>query len=227
MQRHQKFKQGRTMTKNIIHFFLIIFFICFSMLNAQSSSQKYLDNRIVLGDKRYPSFLLALELLEKVNAKTLVETGTARNGDKNFWGDGGSTILFGEWAYRNEAILHSVDIAKWAIENAQAATIKYAPSIHFTCGDSITFLKNFDQPIDFLYLDSFDFDEHNPKPSQEHHLKEIIAAYPLLHENSIVMVDDCDLPFGGKGLLIIEFLLENGWTIVYQGYQTILMRSKI
>lgn len=205
-------------------FFFALF--CIFTLNAEGSVQHYLTNRIIKGDKRYPSFVLILELLEKKNAKVLVETGTARNGDQNFWGDGGSTVIFGEWARNNDAILHSVDIAKWAIVNAEAATKKYKNNIRFTCGDSITFLKNFDQPIDFLYLDSYDFDENNPKPSQEHHLKEIIAAYPLLHENSIVMVDDCELPFGGKGLLIIDFLLGNGWTIAHQGYQTILVPSQ-
>lgn len=189
-----------------------------------NNNAKYLTDRLKKTDVRYPSFLLVLELLEHRQAKILIETGTARDGDKNFSGDGGSTIIFGDWANQNNALLSTVDINPGAIENAKTSTKKYGDHLQFFCGDSISFLKNFDQSIDFLYLDSFDFDFNNPLPSQEHHLKEIIAAYPKLHANTIVMVDDCDLPHGGKGKLIIEFLLNNGWTLIYKGYQAILVQ---
>lgn len=94
--------------------------------------------------------------------------------------------------------------------------------IHFVCSDSIAFLQNFGKTIDFLYLDSYDFDFNNPLPSQYHHLYEIQAAYPKLSENSIVMIDDCDLPHGGKGKFAIEFLTERGWKILENRYQVIL-----
>lgn len=55
-----------------------------------------------------------------------------------------------------------------------------------------------------FYLDSFDFDISNPLPSQKHHLKEIEAAYDKLTDNSVVMIDDCDLPGGGKGKGVIS-----------------------
>jgi len=184
--------------------------------------QEYLNHRIRPSDKRYDSFLMALKLLHQFNAKVLVETGTARNGDQNFAGDGGSTIIFGNWAAINQSVLFTVDISPDGLENAKKATQRYSQSIHFVCNDSIAFLDSFNQYIDFIYLDSFDFDSNNPKPSQEHHLREIIAAYPHLHERSIVMIDDCDLPHGGKGKLVIEFLLSRGWKILYKGYQTIL-----
>jgi hypothetical protein len=78
-------------------------------------------------------------------------------------------------------------------------------------------------PIDFLYLDSYDYEWNNPSPSQEHHLREIQAAFPRLHENSVVMIDDCALPQGGKGKLAIEYLKERGWKILLEQYQTILI----
>lgn len=192
---------------------------------CQTGSSKYLVNRLCEGGLRYSSSLLVLKLLELNKAKILVETGTARNGDTNFHGDGGSTIIYGDWAKQNNAFLWTVDISPTAIANAKAATQEFKDNIHFVCGDSIQFLNNFDHSIDFLYLDSFDFESENPKPSQEHHLKEIIAAYPKLHAHSIVMIDDCDLPHGGKGKLVIEFLLEKGWMPIYKGYQTILMKN--
>jgi hypothetical protein len=184
---------------------------------------QYLANRIGKTDRRYPSFLLALQLLKSRHAKVVVETGTARNGDQNFWGDGGSTIIFGDWAAHNQAIFYSVDITPGAIENAKKATQAYAKHIQFFCCDSIEFLHHFSQPIDFLYLDSYDFNLQDPLPSQHHHLNEIMAAYPWLHKNSVVMIDDCDLPHGGKGKLVIEYLTARGWKIVYKGYQVILV----
>ena len=79
--------------------------------------------------------------------------------------------------------------------------------------------------IDFLYLDSFDFELHNPSPSQEHHLKEIIAVAPRLRKSTIIMVDDCDLPYGGKGKLVIKWLKERGWVEHKSGYQVILVHK--
>lgn len=201
-------------------------FLFFFSLNAEVDLQSYLENRIPDDDPRYHSYLLALYLLETGNTKVIVETGTARFGTYGFKGDGGSTIILGDWATQNNAHLYSVDIDPVAINNAQMACQEYEDNIQFHCGDSITFLKNFGRPIDFLYLDSFDFDIKNPEFSQEHHLKEIVAAYPFLHKGSVVMVDDCDLPFGGKGKLIIDFLLSKNWKIVYEGYQVILYRPK-
>lgn len=205
-------------------FLYLLFLIIPSFFNAIGPGD-YLVNCLGQADKRFPTMFNALYLLEQHHAKVLVETGTARDGDKNFGGDGGSTIIFGKWASQNGAMLYSVDITPSAIENAKKATEVCRDQIQFTCGDSIQFLKEFDQSIDFLYLDSFDFDFGNPLPSQEHHLKEIMAAYPKLHQNSIVMIDDCDLPYGGKGKLAIEYLTSLGWVIFQNGYQVIMMQE--
>jgi hypothetical protein len=78
--------------------------------------------------------------------------------------------------------------------------------------------------IDFIYLDSYDYELNNPIGSQLHHLKEIEAAHPFLRESSVIMIDDCDLPEGGKGKFAIEFLLERGWRVVKKQYQVILAR---
>ncbi len=187
-------------------------------------SSNYLLDRLAPKDKRYSTMLHALELLRQRSAKVVVETGTSRMGDKNFVGDGGSTIIFGDWAHQNGAVFFSVDIDPKAVAEAKAVVEAYGQSVNVVCQDSIAFLKNFTQPIDFLYLDSFDFETKNPFPSQEHHLKEIKAAYPLLHDQSVVMIDDCGLPRGGKGLLVIDYLKRRGWKVLHSAYQTILTR---
>ena len=207
-------------------FFLPAFYTYADPLTySPQNVSKYLDNRIVKSDKRFPTFLMTLKLLNLVKAKVLVETGTSRHGDRNFWGDGGSTILFGDWATDNQAMLYTVDLSSNAIEASRSATKSFSENIQYHCCDSIKFLEQFGKPIDFLYLDSYDFDERNPLPSQVHHLQEITAAYPFLHKKSIVVIDDCDLPQGGKGKLIIEFLLAKGWVIFSKGYQVIMVRE--
>ena len=91
--------------------------------------------------------------------------------------------------------------------------------------DSANFLQNFDQPIDFLYLDSWDYSETDPSPAQHHCLREIKAAYDKLTKNSIVMIDDCNIPGGGKGKLAIEWLLERGWYLHRNRHQVILLKK--
>lgn len=194
-------------------------------LNATENSTKYLERRIPRGDKRYRSFVIALDLLEERGGRILVETGTARGGEGNYIGDGGSTIIFSHWAAEHDGNLFSVDINGQAVETAKRVTLPYLPHVEIVKDDSIHFLQSFNAPIDFLYLDSFDFTLDNPHPSQRHHLKEIQAAYANLHENSIVMIDDCALPEGGKGGLVTEFLLERGWHIHFDGYQRIFLQT--
>jgi predicted O-methyltransferase YrrM len=222
----------KTTSRIFFVFALLSFSTVFSNEKTESSSlaqqpeiERYLRDRIPSSDKRYVSLAKALNLLQQRKAKVVVETGTARDGKKNFTGDGGSTIILGDWVNQNRAFLYSVDISPKAVAKAKKATKLYSKHVDIVCSDSIQFLTNFKQPIDFLYLDSFDFDSGNPAPSQEHHLKEIIAAYPKLHKNSVVMIDDCALPHGGKGKLVIQFLLSKGWKILYEGYQAILVND--
>ncbi len=203
---------------------LFLFGLSLFICNASILLAKdYLSHRIYHGDKRESTFRLCFELLEQRGAKTLVETGTARNGVKNCRGDGCSTILFADWAKHHNAALFSVDISPEAIKHSRKAVKPVNRHVHFAIQDSISFLRDFDRRIDFLYLDSYDFDADNPSLSQLHHLYEIQAAYPHLHEQSVIMIDDCALPNGGKGKLAIEFLKAHGWEILKEDYQTILI----
>jgi predicted O-methyltransferase YrrM len=190
-----------------------------------ANAANYLKGRIPLTSPRYASFVACLELMDQRNAKILVETGTARGGDRGFISDGGSTIIFADWAKDHDAQLTTVDINFRSIFQSKQAVNPINSCVHFVNQDSIWFLRRSNQKIDFLYLDSFDFDPNNPLPSQRHHLTEISVAYPLLTKQSIVMVDDCDLPHGGKGELIIDYLKKQGWGVVFSGYQVILVQS--
>ncbi len=184
-----------------------------------------LHGRLSTLDKRYPTFRRALDLMEERDTRILVETGTSRSGDRNFKNDGGSSVIFSHWAKQRRCHFYSVDKTKKNLNKAKKAITSFLDATTLVHDDSVHFLEQFPEKIDFLYLDSFDFDENNPEPSQNHHLKEIKAAYEKLSSHSIVMIDDCKLPHGGKGKKAIDFLVMKGWKVVEDRYQVILLPS--
>jgi predicted O-methyltransferase YrrM len=180
--------------------------------------------------KRRDTLRATLALLQARGATMLVETGTARLGLAKTKGDGASTIVFGLWAKQHGAHLHSVDIDPTAIAQARAAVAAQGLSdaVSFAAQDSVAFLSGLQTPVDFLYLDSYDYDPRDQavqKASQEHHLQEFLAIESRLHEDSIVLIDDCAQPGGGKGKLVIEHMLKQGWRVVMDRYQVLLARA--
>ena len=203
-------------------FFLVYLLTCVCV--AADERTHYFEGRLERNNGRYPTMTLAMRMCDERGVRSIVETGTARCGDTNFDGDGGFTILFGHWAFDRDAVMYSVDISESHIQIARDASIPYHQNLHFVLQDSVEFLSDYPEEIDFLYLDSYDYDEKNPGPPQDHCLREIMAAYDKLHEDSIVMIDDCNIPGGGKGKLAIEWLLNRGWRKVTNVHQVILVR---
>ena len=179
--------------------------------------------------KRRVTFRKVLQLLDRTNAKLIVETGTSRYGLLGAKGDGAATIVFGKWAKENGAIMHSVDISEDSVKGSQAEVNAQDLGEHVQVhlSDSVQFLMNFEQQVDFLYLDSYDYskDLEVQRLSQEHHLKEFKAIEDRLHENTIVLIDDCKLPNGGKGKTVIEYMLKKDWKILIDAYQVLLVRK--
>ena len=198
-----------------------------SLLHKKVLTNAIVNERYPLHNHRYSSFYELAQLLTSRKFKVLVETGTARNGLDNCHGDGCSTILLAKIAQLIGAKLYSVDIDPNACAISRQASQPYQSSVEIVHQDSLSFLNSFKNGfIDFLYLDSLDFDFGNPGNSQEYHRNEIIAAYNKLHKKSIVMIDDCRLLHGGKCLLVREFLLEKGWTLYLSSYQQIFIYEK-
>lgn len=213
----------------IVAFFLLANCLAYGIVYARPT-YSYLKHRIKSTDKRHRTFVQAIQLMNERRAKTIVETGTSRNGACNCAGDGCATIIFSDWAKHNNAEVYSVDIDPQALQNAKnAIPAANKDCVHFVESDSVAFLQNFGKEIDFLYLDSYDFDFDNPLPSQLHHIKEIQAATPWLTKNSVIMIDDCGyILYGGKGKLVIDYLLSltaQDWKIYSSGYQVILVRN--
>lgn len=190
-----------------------------------------LDRRYLRTFRRRAGFAKALDLIVKRNLKTIVETGTCRSGEAGCKGDGCSTLLFGHLISlmnqksddQAKSILYTVDINSLNIRRSEAAAAEYKKDIRFIHQNSLEFLENFNSPIDFLYLDSFDFSLGVELESQKHHLKELKLALPNIHENSVIAIDDCELRLGGKCRLVEEYLLNNGWHKCFNEYQHIFI----
>lgn len=180
--------------------------------------------------RRRNMFRKVMKLLDQTQAKMLVETGTSRTGLAGSRGDGAATIVFGKWAKMNAAFLHSVDINEQAIAGSRQEVMaqNLGDCVQLHLSDSVAFLKNFEQKVDFLYLDSYDYSKDDlevQRKSQEHHLKEFKAIENKLHDKSIVLIDDCGLPNGGKGKTVIAYMKQHGWKVLREEYQVLLVRE--
>ena len=202
---------------------------CLALFACLIASMQCIDPAVIVDglipkdNPRHQTVVKALGLMEERGHKIIVETGTARGGVYGCGGDGCSTVMFSRWAQLHpEMFVFSVDIDQHNCAAAQEAVRSFNRTRVFH-DDSLHFLASFPTQIDFLYLDSFDYDSGRQWESQEHHLKEIVAAYNKLHEHSVVMVDECDLPGGGKCLLVERFLKDLGWKVVLRGYQVIMV----
>ena len=174
----------------------------------------YFFKRYENGDRplgsRLATMKIALSLLDKSQPNNFVETGTTRKTKRTHpnvedrAADGSSTLIFGDFASQYGGHVWTCDINASNIENCKEATEEYGSLITYEVDDSINFLKDFKEKIDFLYLDSLDSDHPS---AHEHQLSEIESAFPKLHKRSIVLLDD----LGGKTKLSIEFLKKNNW----------------
>ena len=175
-----------------------------------------------LGD-RYYTFKIALNWLLQHPGKNIFETGSLRTPDS--WGDGYSTYLFGQFISKYGGHLWTCDIDEQVIEIAKRETKEFSEQITYVCGDSIEFLRNFDDTINLLYLDSLDCPvEGDATDAQRQNLRELQAALPKLSSQAIILLDDNNFPNGGKTLLSKDYLLENGWLCLFDLQQSLWAR---
>lgn len=174
---------------------------------------------------RYGTFSKALIMANDLGHKTFVETGTTRKED-NWAGDGQSTLVFGDYCKNFGGKITTCDIDQECIDTCKTITKKLKKHIKYVCGDSINFLKKLKGQIDFLYLDSYDFDKNDPDPARNHNLEEFKAAEDKLHDKSIVLIDDTGNHIDqGKGKITIQYMLQKGWKIIDHHYQTLLAKQ--
>jgi hypothetical protein len=203
--------------------------------------QYYETMRPLLG-ARATSFARTFEWLDRFDRPVgIVETGCTRQ-PGNWSGDGGSTMLFDKYAeFRAGTFVYTVDIDPAATELCRSLV---SERVRVHTGDSVGFLKSLsDAPpadlpfLDLLYLDSYDVNFDDVFPSAFHHMKELLAASPLIHPQTLVVVDDSPFSFtgyvgpegqvhivtapkaSGKGKLIAEYAQQVGAEKMFEGYQ--------
>lgn len=206
--------------------------ILFSFLTFGFSStirevvQKYLP----ANDIRFNTFVVALLLAKERNAKIFIETGTSRANSNSCRSDGCSTYIFSafnQFLNDDNVEMYSVDISPVNCEVSRNNIKEYGSrAVEVVLSDSVKFIEEFDSDkIDFLYLDSYDFFPGKEIASQEHHMKELMAALNKIHEQTIIFMDDCRLRMRGKCAMVRNYLLQNDWQIVMDEYQTVFIRK--
>jgi FkbM family methyltransferase len=203
---------------------------------------RYFDSlRPQLG-ARAPTFAATFEYLDRFDRPVgIVETGCTRQAG-NWSGDGGSTLLFDKYAeFHPGTVVHTVDIDAAATALCRSLV---SPRVTVHTGDSVAFLKGLadggsvELPgVDLLYLDSYDVNFDDVGPSALHHMKELVAVSPLLHPQTLVVVDDSPSSFtgfveaggqirlvappriGGKGKFVAEYAQHVGAEKMFDGYQ--------
>lgn len=182
------------------------------------------DHVQVRGKPR-PYLLATIDLLKKLGGKTIVEVGCMRQPlthdlhefNPVCCNDGHSTAF---WALTRLAV-HTVDIDPVCCRVA-AETCADLPNVSVTCGDGVAFLRAFPGTIDLLYLDAWDAIEGIPYA--EKHLEAFDAAKGKMARRSLILIDDTDVAFGGKGRQAIPAIIRDGYDLILTGRQTLLLR---
>lgn len=177
--------------------------------------------RQLAGCQRDKSFPVAAQYAIDHGFRHFIETGCYRGID----GDGQSTVILGMLAKHSKGLLHSYELNPDCIKRAEAKACEYLENIQFICGDSVESLSRRIMDIQFAYLDSYDFSAENPMPSQRHQIAEVGAILGKMTRPGLILLDDCDLPHGGKGGLCVPFLEERGWKLIHKDYQRIYVRE--
>mgnify|MGYP001613825806 CR=1 FL=1 len=179
----------------------------------------FISNYLYKLGQRYNSLALSCNLILDRTLFNIIETGTSRL-INNEPGDGCATLLFSEVASLIGGRVWTCDILEENIDICRYITAKNVDHIEYVIDDSVEFLNRFPHVIDFLYLDSMDFIiGGDPNPSQNHVVNEYQAAKGKLSKDSLILIDDCALPNGGKGGKLCPILESDGWKCVFNGYQ--------
>jgi predicted O-methyltransferase YrrM len=172
---------------------------------------------------RYPTFRVALNLLYQLPLHRIVETGTIRRARD--YSAGYSTFVFGHFVKRYGGKITTIDIDSRHMNVCKRVTAEFADWIEYVVDDSLHALSLLHEPIDLLYLDSLDTPiRHDATHAQLHNLKEFKLAEPLLHEKSIVLIDDNNFANGGKSRMTKHYLHEKGWRLLLNLRQSVWIR---
>ena len=204
---------------------------------------------------RYHTFKYCFEYFEKNDMKTMVELGTSRSfvdgrfsgcnlNDVKYWQPNNPEVW--DWSAgcftkvastifdsKDDFQLYTVDLVSDHIQRCNIMNLN-SNKIQYFVKSSEQFLQSFDKKIDMLYLDTGDMTPI--EYTAQLHLREakIIVERDLMASNGIILIDDIRsvVPYEqgqgidmGKGYLSIPYFLNNGFKIIMDEYQTILLKE--
>lgn len=181
----------------------------------------WLDERLPSLGGRAEAFSALWDALTALQRPVvIVETGATREVD-NWAGDGQSTRVWDALVTAVGGEVWTCDIDATAVEVTRSL-VSARVQVHH--GDSLAWLPRLSQYVvnkfgqaDLLYLDSYDIDWDNPRPSTDHHRAELDAAWAMLGPGSIVAVDDNRQDIG-KGIRVGLELVRRRWQPMLHTY---------
>ncbi|MFA5377938.1 MAG: hypothetical protein WC455_19465 [Dehalococcoidia bacterium] len=178
---------------------------------------------------RKESMALAFAELDKVADPVICEVGRLRNvhaGES----DGHSTLVFLEYVNGHGGKLISIDKDE-ATESVcrrlfMDRGISDISRLKFVNKNALEYPCRPDHDVivercDLLYLDGWDL----PDPtSAKKHLICFLIADAAISSGGLVLIDDTGYPDLGKGKLVVPVAVLMGWTVLHQGFQTLLRK---
>jgi hypothetical protein len=204
---------------------------------------------------RYESFKCAFELMEQFDSPVVVELGTTRSfqhgglpgcnsDDTRFWlpdhpeswdwGAGFFTRMAGIALQHVGARIHTVDLSMDHLKRCKLMTSDL-PNLYYHHSDSVAYLNSCSpKSIHLLYLDTGDMIPDTQVLQLEE--AKVIVRKNLMVEGGIILIDDVknqtikqyhgDTSDLGKSKLSLPYLLNNGFEVIFDGYQVILQKKK-
>jgi len=210
---------------------------------------RYIDEE----KSRYKSFDYCLDFLKNIEQSEVLELGTCRsfvdgkfngcNSDDpiywdplNFsrwdWGAGCFSLVFGQLSKCN---LTTLDLSEAHIRRCKIMTDSLDIECNHIVSNSLDFLASTNNKFDLIYLDTGDMWPIEPTCNLQLKESEIIVRRELLKKDGIILIDDVlnktPSEMGdhknklGKSEYSIPYLVENGYEIVFKGYQYILRKK--
>lgn len=188
------------------------------------------------GNLRYYTFLSALGMLYQRFQKeggepVIIETGCQRQEEDV--GAGMSTTIFARYTNKYGGRIVTVDNNAEHLGRAMEYIEKLPDTkIEFVLADSVEWLRTYQGPCDFLYLDSLDYpvgkEAENlmmQERAQGHCLDECRGLLPRLGPKTIILADDNQFPGGGKPRKLKEFLSKEGFTCILDLQQSLWIKE--
>lgn len=200
------------------------------------------EDHDVRRSKPAPYLKTAIKIAKLLKMRNVVEIGASRyavtqkcvdyynNVKESFisppcCADGHSTYFFTNEGFQ----VYSVDIDEnvktainWSFENLGG--VKPDNLNLFIPKDGIEFLNQFENKIDFLFLDGWD---KGTAQYGEKHLEAFIAAQDKLSDVHLILIDDTDFitDSGGKDILLTPHLINLGYIPLFNGRQTLFINK--